>query len=123
MQHIALIILLLLAGGYKMAENLGMNHPLLSSYFEDLIAVPLILLIAQTMIQHLRANWRSFLIAPRDVYVITLLFSLYFEGLIPLFDKRFTADPLDIICYTLGASLFLQLNRYERKNSVNKLSS
>lgn len=116
----SLIILLLLAAGYKALEYTGSAPSLLSSYFEDIIALPLMLLIAQWLIRKLHVKWRAFKVNIRDVIVITIGFALYFEGVLPVFDSRFTPDPIDIFCYASGSLIFLWINKQSASNAVNK---
>ncbi len=120
MAKLTLVILLLSTAAYKIAELLGFQDPFLSSYFEDIIALPLILLIAQTFIQHANKKWRSFRIQLSDVMIIFIGFAVYFEFILPRVDDRFTADPLDVLCYASGALLFLIVNRHELLPRMNK---
>ena len=41
-----------------------------------------------------------------QIGLATLLFSIYFELLLPSFDTIYVQDPIDIICYGLGGIVF-----------------
>lgn len=95
---------------YKTYET-EIESNLLTFYFEDLIALPIILKTALLLIQSISKSWRFYRISLRDLLIITLLFSLYYEGILPILSENFTADWLDLVCYFIGsASFYLILN-------------
>ena len=103
----------ILAGGaYKLWETVDPATPFLHAYFEDLIAIPVILGIALFMTQWLLKKWRSYTISLRDLILLTVVFSLYFEVILPRFNAHFSSDLVDVGCYALGTIFFARfLNR------------
>jgi len=102
--------LILLAGLYKVAEFSFGSVPYLNSYFEDLMALPLLLKSSLLVVQYSNQLWSTLVLDKTEIIAITLIFSTYFEAILPYFDLRFTADPLDVPCYFIGAwfySIFL----------------
>ncbi|NQV53732.1 MAG: hypothetical protein HQ500_11140 [Flavobacteriales bacterium] len=100
------LVLVLAAGSYKFVELYDATIPLLHSYLEDLLALPIILGTALIAVQLLLPGNRNFIITRRDLLIILFLFTLYFEGVLPYFNESFTADPFDILCYFAGAWIF-----------------
>jgi len=102
--------LLALAATYKVIEYTYGGVPLLNSYFEDLIALPILLKSSLLIVQYSNQLWSVLVLDKIEITVITIIFSIYFEAILPIFDVRFTADPFDIPCYFIGAwfyALFL----------------
>ena len=99
-------MLVLIAGCYKVAEQFNASIPLLHAYLEDVLALPIILSTALIAVQYLLPGNRNFVITRRDLLIIIVLFTLYFEGILPYFNENFTSDPVDILCYAVGAWIF-----------------
>ena len=108
---------------FMATENLKFVPPPISWYFEDVIALPIILGIALAAIQSLRTNWRNYTIRLRDLWVIVVLFSVHFELIMPSISAKHTQDPVDVICYLFGAMFFMLLmnkpNALRLQNSLN----
>lgn len=78
----------------------------LRNYFDDLLCMPLVLSWAKLIL-----NLLPLKNVPRRIplyFILTalLLFSVYFELLLPHFHKGFTADLLDVAAYAAGCILF-----------------
>jgi hypothetical protein len=92
--------------GNKMLEINGVFIPFVHAYMDDLICLPVILNIILFL-------FRKF-IYPDDQYCFPLffilsallMFSLAFEVLLPLRSDAYTADPWDILAYSLGGIFF-----------------
>jgi membrane-associated PAP2 superfamily phosphatase len=91
---------------FKFFEHFGAPPQLLSSYFEDLVAVPIIFGGALLGAQLLRRQWRGLVLTQTETWVLTGLFALYFELILPVWDARFTQDPWDVVCYGAGNLFF-----------------
>ena len=90
------------------------------SFLDPLLAVPVLVGVpaaaAGTMLRRtvpLPASW---------IWAFALCLAALFEGWVPTFDSRFTADPLDGIAYFLGAfgtniALGNMLSLYSHSNS------
>jgi len=101
-------IFTLLAVLYKCIEYSGLVAipSWASSYLEDLLAIPVILFIAEYSVQKLHHSWSTYRISKVDVTVVVICFAVYFEALLPCFSNNFTSDPIDVVCYTAGGFLF-----------------
>lgn len=83
----------------------GVFIPLLFSYLDDLLAMPLVLtLILAAERTYFRNN--SFVLPGSWVAIAVVAFSVFFEILLPPFFPKHTADWLDVVAYTLGGALF-----------------
>jgi fatty acid desaturase len=75
-------------------------------HLADLLALPLEL----TLLLYFMRRWyfrRPSFVLPASWIVGTwVVFALWFEVLLPLFDHRATADPLDVVAYGVGGILF-----------------
>jgi hypothetical protein len=105
---------------YKTLEFNCVSPIIFSSYFEDLLALPLVLKTALLFTQVVFKYHRSFTMNRLEAMVILALFSLYFEAAMPLIDYRFMADPVDVFCYCAGLLVFM---RWLNKPLVPKDSS
>ena len=114
LRHDIIIYILLCVGffAYKLMELSYPAIPFLHAYFEDLIALPIVLKTALLTGQSLRKPWRSYVFGKVELAVITVLFALYFEWILPSYNPLFTTDALDFLCYGLGTLVFWRwLNR------------
>ena len=110
--YLIYLILCLLFFAYKIVEVYSNNIYFLHSYFEDIIALPIILKSSLLIINRGFKRFKSYRIALIDVVIITVGFSFYYEWLLPKLDSRFSSDIYDVLCYFLGMVIFLfYLNR------------
>ena len=101
----ALLVLTFFA--YKVYELFHPATIFMHAYLEDLLALPLVLKTGLLSVQWINKRWRSFVLSQREVLVITCLFSVYFEWLMPRSTTAFTADGWDVVCYAAGSAAFL----------------
>ncbi|MDP4662389.1 MAG: hypothetical protein NWS74_01895 [Salibacteraceae bacterium] len=99
-------LLILAFLSYKWFESRASLPPFFHSYFEDLLAMPIFLKTALILIQSFNDKWKKNIILKRDIIIITLLTGAYFELILPVFDHRFTNDPIDLLAYSLGSLFF-----------------
>jgi hypothetical protein len=91
---------------YKQVEIYFPSIPFLHSYFEDLIAIPIVLKTAQLIIQVIVPNQRNLKLKLFDIALVTVAFAVYFEWHLPFIDPRFTSDWIDVIAYGSGAIFY-----------------
>jgi hypothetical protein len=96
--------------GLRVLAAYDLSTPLLRSYLNDVVCLPFwvpIMLWTQR-----RVGWRSH-DGPPQVYEVVIplvLWSIVFEAILPdtpAWSGRAIADPLDVLCYTLGAAVAL----------------
>gem|GEM_PF-560978 len=100
----ALVVLFFI---YKIVEVFHPDLPFAHAYLEDLIAIPLVLKTALLAVQQVRGKWSSYTLSTAEAIVITVLFSAYFEWMLPARNPLFTADVWDVLCYGIGCAFFL----------------
>lgn len=94
---------------YKQSTSL-MHFPLLiTSYFADILALPIILATAEDVLRMLYGVY--FRLTRRMVIATALYVGFMFEWLLPRFGMGGTADVLDVVCYLFGALIFLLLKK------------
>lgn len=103
----------LLYGSYQLARH-WLRWPLppwLTSYLGDVLFLPLLLSVALMLHRvWLRNDGATLPVA--WVLAAYVGVAVWFEGVLPLYSARATADPLDVLAYGVGAWVFLRwLNR------------
>jgi hypothetical protein len=77
----------------------------LYQYLDDLLCMPLVLTISLATERLYFGNY-NFTLPPKYSLVAVLVFSVYFEVVLPLLSPVYTADVLDVLCYTFGVMVF-----------------
>ncbi|MBX7095219.1 MAG: hypothetical protein K1X56_10875 [Flavobacteriales bacterium] len=76
------------------------------SWISDFIAIPVFSFFATISIRKMHNH--HFIPSPVQVIWAALIFSIWFEGIMPLRDARFTADGWDVLCYFAGAGCWIR---------------
>lgn len=82
------------------------EHWLLKNYLNDLLCVPLILGTAIFLQRNVLLRQPVYALSGWQIGWVVFYLSVMFEGVIPLFVSRYTADFFDVICYGFGGWLF-----------------
>lgn len=86
----------------------------LSSYMGDLLALPVFLPLS-LVTAHLLGLWEQQRgVRFRQVLTAGLVFSLLFEGLVPLLDPSAIADLFDCLAYTTGGLVLWLMSRFRQ---------
>jgi hypothetical protein len=80
--------------------------PYVHSYFDDLLAMPVILGITLQIFRWIYRKKESFVFTKIQILVGTAYISFLFEVLLPQWSDIYIADPWDVLCYGLGAVYF-----------------
>ncbi|SHK68933.1 hypothetical protein SAMN02746009_01370 [Hymenobacter psychrotolerans DSM 18569] len=80
--------------------------PLLTSYLADLLTLPLELTLLLWLMRRFYFRNPAFVLPTSWIFSTWLVMAVWFEGLLPRFDARATADPLDVVAYAVGGFLF-----------------
>ena len=76
-------------------------------YWIDLIAVPV---IAQLCLWYMRLfNNQTYTLNRYQIILIVSSLSILFEGILPFYNSRYSADILDIMMYAIGAVFFSKM--------------
>ena len=78
----------------------------LDNYLDDLLCMPILLSgwLAEQYDLFGRKRLRRI-----EIFALWVVVSLVFEGLLPYWSPRYTADGWDVVCYGLGSWLFYHL--------------
>ncbi|MGB6152945.1 MAG: hypothetical protein WBG48_13265, partial [Pricia sp.] len=87
-------------------------HPIISNYLNDFLCMPIVLSIAQYMVRKIKSNDQLQL--PLSlILMVSIGYAVYFEYYLPQVHTRYTADPLDVTLYFMGAAFFYLMERYK----------
>lgn len=78
--------------------------PILDNYADDFFAMPFILTIF--LIEQFFWKRRTTLLSTFEIIIFTLLFSIFFELILPIFNTNYTTDYWDFFAYALGSFAF-----------------
>ncbi|WP_162428073.1 magnesium citrate secondary transporter [Pontibacter pudoricolor] len=77
----------------------------LHSYLDDVLCMPVVLTVALAAERVYFGNYSFVLPLYYSLWAV-LLFSIFFELLLPRLSDLYTADVWDVLCYSCGAVLF-----------------
>ena len=92
-------------------SHLGVTpHVLLNNYLNDFLCMPIVLTLCQKSIAFVKSD-KHIAIPISLQLVLTLLFSIYFEYVLPTTNARYTSDPVDVLLYFIGTVGYIWLKR------------
>jgi hypothetical protein len=77
--------------------------PLVHAYFDDLLALPVILGITLQLYRLMHPKKEAFSFTKIQIFIALIYVSVVFEWFLPKFSKTYTSDLMDVVCYSLGA--------------------
>ena len=90
--------------------------PAFTSYLADTLTLPLELTLLLWLMRRYYFRNPAFVLPVSWIFSTWLVMAVWFEGLLPRFDARATADPLDGVAYAVGGLVFWRwLNRPARR--------
>ncbi|MEB2774775.1 magnesium citrate secondary transporter [Algoriphagus sp. D3-2-R+10] len=87
-------------------KSLGVFVPIYHSYGDDLMAMPVVFGICLQVMRWWHPAGEELIFTRNQVLIGLVYLSVTFEGVLPLISENYTADFLDILCYTLGTVVF-----------------
>lgn len=91
-------------------------------YLNDLLSLPLVLAVAVLLQRFLVLRQHDYALTKYQILQVFIYWSVMFEGVIPNFVPRYTADLFDVVVYGLGAWLFYLFGNKGNTNLVKKVS-
>ncbi|TGE06081.1 hypothetical protein [Hymenobacter fodinae] len=79
---------------------------LLRAHLGDVLALPLQLTLMLYAMRRWYFRRPEFVLPAAWIFSFWLVTSVWFEGVLPRFDARATADPLDVVAYAVGGLVF-----------------
>ncbi|MDP1812357.1 MAG: hypothetical protein Q8K66_13225 [Sediminibacterium sp.] len=77
-------------------------------YLNDILFIPVV--IGIMILIEKKSGIVNFKIGVKELFIIIIFASVFFEGFLPLIDKRQTGDILDVGCYALGGIIYFFVN-------------
>ncbi len=106
--HLSIVIWLM----FHFSNTVGLNSTFLNSYLDDFLALPIVLGGILVLFRKYIFKTSNYTFSTFQVWSVVLIFSFYFEVLAPMLKPEFTADWVDVLCYSLGGFVFqLVLNK------------
>ncbi len=106
-----------------MAQQLMIPLPwFANNYLNDLLCMPIVLKICQYAVRYIKKD-KHITIPIKISFVLTMLYALYFELLLPKFSDRYTGDVIDILLYFIGLLFFLWIEnqpKAKHKDEIDK---
>ena len=91
-------------------QSLSLALPdVIQFYANDVLCMPIVLYSCQQVLRYVKSN-RFLTINLTQQVVLTILYALYFELILPRYSDRYTGDVLDMVCYLAGCFIFYFLN-------------
>ncbi len=101
-------------------ERLGVTIPLVHSYFDDLLAMPVVLGITLQIMQWLYPSGNQLTFSKPQVLVGWVYFSIILELFLPWLSPTYTADIWDVLCYGIGSIAFYRwVNKPKQRHLLN----
>ncbi|AEL25435.1 hypothetical protein Cycma_1681 [Cyclobacterium marinum DSM 745] len=84
----------------------GLFLPFLHSYLDDLLAIPVVLGITLQAFRWMHQDHQQMIFTKKQIIIGLIYFGLLFEGLLPAWSLVYVRDPMDLVCYSIGAIYF-----------------
>ena len=98
----------------RFAESQGMAIPIIHAWLDDVLVLP-VALGAALWLHRRSGRAASWTLPVAHAWIAVLVLTIVFEVVLPRFDTSATADPWDVLAYSVGAVLFLSaMNRPAR---------
>ncbi|SHJ14215.1 hypothetical protein SAMN04487911_11226 [Arenibacter nanhaiticus] len=92
-------------------QRLGVSLPIwINNYVNDFLCMPIVLFVCQFGIRKIKRNNNIRLSLP-IMLSLSLYYAIYFEYFLPKVSLRYTADPIDVLLYFIGALFFYVIEK------------
>ncbi|MGL4581501.1 MAG: hypothetical protein ACRCVU_00820 [Flavobacterium sp.] len=92
-------------------QRMGVALPLIiNNYVNDILSIPITMSVILTIVRMWRGQ--TYQLSIGMIISVVIYFSFYFEYYLPKYNLRYTADLLDVCCYTIGGIIFYVLQKY-----------
>lgn len=100
---IFLLAVLLATINQTLEKGFGIFLPVIHSYLDDLLCLPIVLTLG---LAAYRFFWPNYRLTPWHMLPVLLVYSVYFEVYLPSVSANATADIVDVVMYTIGLTVF-----------------
>jgi hypothetical protein len=105
--HPMFMAAVVLAAGNQLLEHNGIFIPYVHAYLDDLVCFPIVLSIGLAAYRVILGN-AHYVMGHWQVWPAVALYALVFELVLPMHSTIYTADPLDVLAYAIGAAAFMR---------------
>ena len=84
-------------------KGFGIFIPVIHSYLDDLLCFPIVLTLGLSVY---RSVYPNYCLNWFHMLSVLIIYSVYFEWILPKQSSNFTADPFDVIMYLIGLAIF-----------------
>ena len=98
-----LVCVMLASVNQILEKGFGIFLPLVHSYLDDLLCFPIVLTLGLAMYRYFKPDY---LLNGWHMLFTFLLYSIYFEWYLPKVSSSATSDPVDILMYLVGLTVF-----------------
>ena len=110
-------LFVLLALAVYLAQRLDIYLPEgINNYLNDFLCMPIVLKICLYAVRYVKSDDHIKLPLPLQI-LVTLLFIIYFEVVLPNINARYTTDLWDLVAYSAGLLFFIGVEGWERKKA------
>lgn len=78
----------------------------IDNYLDDLVCMPIFLTLLLFERRHVFRIDPNYIFSWFEISVITLVFGVFYEAILPHYNTSFTSDNWDYLCYALGSLIF-----------------
>lgn len=110
-----IVLLILYAVHLSIKYNTIAVPVFINSYFADLLCVPFILSLFVMTVRYVKKQ-NTFRLSLSMIVFAVIYISFVFEYLMPKYSTRYTADPMDVVFYVIGAVFYFFFQNREMKN-------
>lgn len=114
----AFTIALTVATLIYIAQKMSVPLPaLVNNYMNDILCMPIVLHSCQLVLSYIKSNKGIF--APIQIKItLTIIFGIYFELILPLYNIRYTSDWVDVVMYFSGMLLYNYVESQDRNKTA-----
>lgn len=87
-------------------QKAGIHIPWIHAWWDDLICLPVVLHLITGIFRTFHPLNAKFVLDRTMVILAFAWISIAFEFLLPLYCTKYISDPIDILCYAMGAWIY-----------------
>lgn len=105
---IFLPLFLIYLGTIFLKSNPEIYSGWITYYAADLLCLPIVLQLSLWGVRIFKSD-AELQLTKSQIWVAFIYVSIVFEGVLPFYKDKYTADPIDVVMYLLGTLIYLKL--------------
>lgn len=85
---------------------------IVNNYINDFLIIPIVLTVCLYILRYSKHD-KMYQIPLLAILYLCVLYSVFFEAILPRFHERYTADSIDVVLYFLSGLMFYFLQKKE----------